>query len=61
MSSYKKVYQDWKNDPESFWMKAAEKIDWVRKPTKALNKENAPLYEWFTDGIVNTCYNAVDS
>jgi len=60
MSSYKKVYQDWKNDPESFWMKAAEKIDWVRKPTKALNKENAPLYEWFTDGIVNTCYNAVD-
>jgi len=60
MNSYKKVYQDWKNDPESFWMKAAEKIDWVRKPTKALNKENAPLYEWFTDGIVNTCYNAVD-
>ena len=60
MSSYKKVYQDWKNDPESFWMKAAEKIDWVRKPTKALNNKGAPLYEWFTDGIVNTCYNAVD-
>ena len=60
MSSYKKVYQDWKNDPESFWMKAAEKIDWVRKPTKALNNKEAPLYEWFTDGIVNTCYNAVD-
>ena len=60
MSSYKKVYQGWKNDPESFWMKAAEKIDWVRKPTKALNNKEAPLYEWFTDGIVNTCYNAVD-
>ena len=41
-------------------MKAAEKIDWVRKPTKALNNKEAPLYEWFTDGIVNTCYNAVD-
>ena len=60
MSSYKKVYQDWKNDPESFWMKDNEKIDWVRKPTKALNNKEAPLYEWFTDGIVNTCYNAVD-
>jgi len=58
--SYKEVYNSWKNDPESFWMTAADAIDWVKKPSKALFSERAPLYEWFCDSEVNTCYNAVD-
>ena len=58
--SYKKVYNSWKNDPEAFWMTAADAIDWVTKPSKALFADNAPLYEWFSDSEVNTCYNAVD-
>ncbi|WP_377511976.1 propionate-CoA ligase PrpE [Octadecabacter sp. R77987] len=57
---YRAVYDSWKADPESYWMNAAAAIDWDRKPTKALFDENAPLYEWFSDGMVNTCYNAVD-
>ncbi|WP_114966047.1 propionyl-CoA synthetase [Alkalilacustris brevis] len=47
-------------DPNGFWMDQAEAIDWFRKPSKALFDENAPLYEWFSDGMVNTCWNAVD-
>ena len=58
--SYKKVYNSWKNDPEAFWMTAADAIDWVTKPSKALFADRAPLYEWFSDSEVNTCYNAVD-
>ncbi len=58
--AYADVYAAWKSDPEAFWMQAAEAIDWDRKPTKALFDDNAPLYEWFSDGLVNTCYNAVD-
>ena len=58
--SYKKVYNSWKNDPEAFWMTAADTIDWVTKPSKALFADRAPLYEWFSDSEVNTCYNAVD-
>jgi len=58
--SYKKVYNSWKNDPEAFWMTAADAIDWVTKPSKALFTDRAPLYEWFSDSEVNTCYNAVD-
>ncbi|MCO4824522.1 MAG: propionyl-CoA synthetase, partial [Amylibacter sp.] len=50
----------WQNDPDAFWMEAAQAIDWVKAPSKALSDENAPLYEWFADGVVNTCYNAVD-
>ncbi|WP_371227229.1 propionate-CoA ligase PrpE [Roseovarius sp. 2305UL8-3] len=57
---YKEVYDGWKADPEAFWMEAAQAIDWDQKPTKALFAENAPLYEWFADGMVNTCWNAVD-
>ncbi|WP_069299314.1 propionyl-CoA synthetase [Neptunicoccus sediminis] len=57
---YKEVYADWQADPEAFWMEAAKAIDWIVEPTKALHDDNAPLYEWFSDGVVNTCYNAVD-
>ena len=57
---YKEVYDSWKQDPEGFWMQAADAIDWFEKPTRALNDDNAPLYEWFSDGMVNTCWNAVD-
>ncbi len=57
---YRDVYQSWQQDPEAFWMQAAQAIDWVRPPSKALFADNAPIYEWFSDGLVNTCYNAVD-
>ncbi|WP_199259245.1 AMP-binding protein [Paracoccus binzhouensis] len=57
---YRDVYAAWQADPEGFWMQAAEAIDWQRKPSKALFDDKAPLYEWFSDGLVNTCWNAVD-
>lgn len=41
-------------------MAAAKEIDWVQPPSRALNADHAPLYEWFTDARVNTCWNAVD-
>lgn len=58
--SYAELYAGWKADPEGFWMKAAGAIDWVKPPSCALNATRAPLYEWFTDAQVNTCWNAVD-
>ncbi|MBT8457705.1 MAG: propionyl-CoA synthetase [Alphaproteobacteria bacterium] len=57
---YNEVYDSWKADPEGFWMDAAKAIDWDKPPSRALFAENAPLYEWFSDGMVNTCWNAVD-
>ena len=58
--AYAEIYDGWKADPEGFWLKAAGGIDWVKPPTRALNADNAPLYEWFTDAEVNACWNAVD-
>ena len=59
-NSYSDVYDAWKADPEAFWMDVAEQIHWFKKPTKALFDDAAPIYEWFSDGLTNTCYNAVD-
>ena len=58
--AYAEIYDSWKADPEGFWMKAAGAIDWVTPPSRALNADRAPLYEWFTDAQVNACWNAVD-
>ncbi len=57
---YRDVYEGWQADPEGFWMSAAEAIDWDTAPSKALDDTRAPLYEWFADARVNTCWNAVD-
>ncbi|MDA8635113.1 propionyl-CoA synthetase [Rhodobacteraceae bacterium] len=57
---YADVYNSWKSDPETFWMEAAQAIDWDRPPSFALDASRAPLYEWYTDSLVNTCHNAVD-
>ena len=57
---YEEVYGAWQADPEAFWMEAAKAIDWVEMPSRALDDSKAPLYEWFTDGKVNACYNALD-
>jgi propionyl-CoA synthetase len=58
--TYASTYAAWVADPEGFWLQAAGDIDWVTAPTRALNATRAPLYEWFTDAQVNTCWNAVD-
>ena len=58
--SYADVYRRSITDPEGFWMEQAQAIDWVSAPSRALFAEKAPLYEWFKDAQVNTCWNAVD-
>ena len=57
---YGEIYKNWQADPEGFWMQASTGIDWMQPPSKALFDEDAPIYEWFSDGLTNTCYNAVD-
>ncbi|MCB2094144.1 MAG: propionyl-CoA synthetase [Rhodobacteraceae bacterium] len=58
--TYAKTYADWRTDPEKFWMQAAGQIDWIKAPSKALFAGKAPIYEWYRDSLVNTCWNAVD-
>ena len=47
-------------DPNGFWGAAAQLVKWDKKPTIILDDSNIPLYRWFSDGMLNTCYNALD-
>jgi propionyl-CoA synthetase len=60
MSSYAEAYLHSLEDPDSFWGAAANGISWIRKPSAVLDSSNAPLYRWYTDGTLNTCFNALD-
>ncbi|MCA1226291.1 propionyl-CoA synthetase [Saccharopolyspora sp. 6M] len=43
-------------DPDGFWLEAATGIDWDRAPSRALDESG----RWFPDGVLNTCFNALD-
>ena len=52
---YEKTYKLSSENPSDFWLKAANEIDWIEKPKIGFDGNS-----WFPDGILNTCYNAVD-
>lgn len=60
MGSYHDAYRKSLDDREGFWRSAAGLIDWQRAPEQILDDANAPLYRWFPDAALNTCFNAVD-
>jgi propionyl-CoA synthetase len=60
VASYEDTYRRSLADPEGFWAEAAEQIHWYRRWDKVLDDSNPPFYRWFTGGMVNTCYNAID-
>ncbi|MFV0597446.1 propionyl-CoA synthetase [Shewanella sp.] len=45
---------------QAFWQQAAKALDWVTPSKQILDESEAPFYHWFSDGELNTCYNAVD-
>ena len=60
MANYKDIYESWKLIPLKFWKNQTNDIFWVNKPTDILDDNNKPFYKWFSDGVLNTCFNAVD-
>ena len=58
--SYKKNYENWQNNPISFWQEKAKDISWYKKPKKILDSSDAPFWTWFPDGELNTSYNCLD-
>ena len=59
-STYHEIYADWKNDPQGFWAKAAEEIDWYSKWDKVFDETLGAYGRWFPGATCNTCYNCVD-
>ncbi|MBN8828242.1 MAG: acetate--CoA ligase [Sphingobacteriia bacterium] len=60
---YLRLYNSSIDDPEKFWIEQAKNITWFKEPTKiknvSFNSDDLDI-KWFEDGILNTCYNAID-
>jgi len=59
-SRYHDVYARWQRDPEGFWREAAADIDWFEKPVETFDPDAGIYGRWFSGGVCNTCYNAID-
>ena len=59
---YEEMYKESIENPEKFWAKQAERLDWFKKPTKIKNTSfKSPVsIKWYEDGKLNACYNCVD-
>jgi acetyl-CoA synthetase len=63
VSSGEKLKKEWEKsikNPQQFWAEKAKAIDWYKKWDKVLDDSNPPFYKWFSGGILNITYNALD-
>jgi propionyl-CoA synthetase len=60
MGRYQEAFDRSMADPDGFWAEAATAIQWSRPPQTVLDTSAAPLYRWYPDGVLNTCFNALD-
>ena len=59
-SVYEETYARSLARPEEFWAAAAEDLYWDRRWDRVFDDSRPPFYRWFTGGMLNTCYNALD-
>lgn len=56
---YEKLYAEAAADPDAFWAKQAEALDWFRKWDTVLEWDE-PFAKWFSGGTLNVSYNCLD-
>ncbi|HEV7776748.1 MAG TPA: acetate--CoA ligase [Luteibacter sp.] len=60
---YERLYAESVADPEGFWAKIAERLDWIKKPTKIKDvsfKADDLHIRWYEDGVLNVSANCLD-
>jgi propionyl-CoA synthetase len=58
--SYQEQYRESLENPDAFWSRAASELEWDVRWQEVLDASDAPFYEWFRGGQINTCHNALD-
>ena len=59
--TYLKMYQESVENPEGFWDKQAERLDWFKKWDKTLDWDyNKAHIRWYEGGKLNVSYNCLD-
>ena len=57
---YHKQYADWAAGSDAYWQKQAEGLAWFKKPTVVSSPRDDGLADYFSDGMLNTAYLALD-
>jgi acetyl-CoA synthetase len=59
IGDYQKVYDEFLADPDAFWSKMAQQLDWI-KPWDAVREWNYPYAKWFRNAKLNITANCLD-
>ncbi|HEX7291970.1 MAG TPA: acetate--CoA ligase [Conexibacter sp.] len=54
------VYEEAARDPQAWWARQAESLDWFERWDTVLDDSNPPFYKWFVGGTLNASYNCLD-
>jgi len=54
------VYEEAARDPQAWWAKQAEALDWFERWDTVLDDSDPPFYKWFVGGKINASYNCLD-
>jgi acetyl-CoA synthetase len=54
------VYEEAARDPQAWWAKQADALDWFEPWDEVLDESEAPFFKWFVGGKLNASYNCLD-
>ena len=54
------VYEEAARDPQAWWAKQADALDWFEPWDEVLDESDAPFFRWFVGGKLNASYNCLD-
>ena len=60
---YERLYAESVSDPEGFWARVGQRLDWIKPPTKIKNvsfDKNDLHIRWYEDGELNVSANCLD-
>ena len=61
-AQYDALYAEAKDHPETFWLREAKRIAWMKEPTTALRGDftGDVQIKWFEDGVLNASVSCLD-
>ncbi len=60
---YSRLYAESISDPEAFWGRVGQRLDWIKQPTRIKDVSFDPQdlhINWYADGTLNACANCLD-
>ena len=61
-AQYDALYAEAASNPEAFWAREGQRIDWMKQPTKILSGDftGDVQIKWFEDGVLNASVSCLD-